>query len=337
MTNRDNSIDILRSIALIGMIISHCEPHWIIMQFREYDVSLIVFLSGVSYMLSAKRYGGEVQYLPYCWKRFKRLVFPTWVFLLIYYAVLYTGTSITGNLNVKWVEILHNFTLTTGWYVWIIRVFLIIALVAPFLYKLSIRTSNRYFWWLFTGVLIAYEFVAKLSRCDAYYYLTMCIPYMMIFSYGAISDRMSKRNLLIVAIVSFVIFVLAAIYYYVVTGAFQPTQIRKYPPQLYYTSYAIAVTTILWMYRKGITQLCDSLRISNLFSFIGSHTLWIYFWHVIVLLVIGARISNPVLLFVTVFLIAVIIDYLQVRIIEFIFSKVNNEKVKNNLSIIFLG
>lgn len=55
MTNRDNSIDILRSIALIGMIISHCEPHWTIMQFREFDVSLIVFLSGVSYMLSAKR------------------------------------------------------------------------------------------------------------------------------------------------------------------------------------------------------------------------------------------------------------------------------------------
>ena len=337
MENRDNSIDILRSIALIGMIISHCEPHWTIMQLREFDVPLIVFLSGVSYMLSTKRHGGEVKYLPYCWKRFKRLVFPTWVFLLIYYAVLYTGTSITGNLNVRWDEILHNFTLTTGWYVWIIRVFLIIAIVAPFLYKLSKRSSNWTFWLLFTGVLIAYEFVANLSGSDVYYYLTMCIPYMMIFSYGAFSDRMTQRKLLIVACFSIVIFVLAAVYYYVETGAFQPTQIRKYPPQIYYTSYAIAITTILWMFRKDITKLCDALRISTIMTFIGSHTLWIYFWHVIILLIVSARISNSIILFAVVFLLAVILDWFQVRFINRLISWANNENIKKNLSIVFLG
>lgn len=87
MNSRDKSIDILRAIALIGMIISHCEPHWSIIQFREFDVPLIVLLSGGSYRFSVKRSGDEVRYLPYCWKHFKRLVFPTWAFLLVYYTV----------------------------------------------------------------------------------------------------------------------------------------------------------------------------------------------------------------------------------------------------------
>lgn len=336
MNIRDNSIDILRSIALTGMIISHCNPHWTIMQLREFDVPLIVFLSGVSYMLSAQKYG-NVEYLPYCWKRFKRLVLPTWAFLLVYYAVLYTGTSITGNLNVNWDEIFHNFTLTTGWYVWIIRVFLIIAFVAPFLYKLTTRFTNQQFWLFFIVILVAYEFVAKLSDNNVYYYLTMCIPYMMLFSYGVVSKRMTKRNLLLVACFSIVVFGLTAIYYYATTGTFQPTQICKYPPQIYYTSYAIAVTTALWIYRKNIERCCDALGLSNILSFIGSHTLWIYFWHIIILLVISTRLSNSIVLFSIVFIGAVVIDWLQVRFIDWLMCRTNNERVKKNITIIFLG
>lgn len=337
MNNRDVSIDILRSIALIGMIISHCEPHWTIMQFREFDVPLIIFLSGVSYRLSANKHGGNVKYLPYCWKRFKRLVFPTWVFLLLYYAVLYIGTSITGNLNVNWDEIIHNFTLTTGWYVWIIRVFLIIAFVAPFFCKLTTRLSLRWFWLFFVSVLFLYEFIAKLFDNSAYYYLTMCIPYMMLFSYGIISERMSKRNLLSVACISLIVFIVFAVYYFVSTREFQPTQICKYPPQLYYTSYALVITSLLWAYRKQILRGLDAIKLSKTMSFIGSHTLWIYFWHVIVLLIIGQRISNYVVLITVVLLVAIIIDWIQVRFINLLIMRVNNERINKNLSIIFLG
>lgn len=51
---RDKSIDVLRAIALTGMIIIHISPTigWI-SEIRSFDVPLMVFLSGVSYTLSS--------------------------------------------------------------------------------------------------------------------------------------------------------------------------------------------------------------------------------------------------------------------------------------------
>ena len=74
---RDISIDILRCIALIGIVVIHCEPEslWL-RQIRNFDVPLMVFLSGVSYTLSIKDENTLIDggYLKYVIKRFKRLI-----------------------------------------------------------------------------------------------------------------------------------------------------------------------------------------------------------------------------------------------------------------------
>lgn len=79
---RDISIDILRCIALIGIVVIHCEPEslWL-RQIRNFDVPLMVFLSGVSYTLSIKDENTLIDggYLKYVIKRFKRLILPTWI------------------------------------------------------------------------------------------------------------------------------------------------------------------------------------------------------------------------------------------------------------------
>lgn len=46
--NRDQSIDLLRFIALTGIIIVHIHPSAFWIQLRNFDVPLLVFLSGVS-------------------------------------------------------------------------------------------------------------------------------------------------------------------------------------------------------------------------------------------------------------------------------------------------
>ena len=334
--SRDSSIDILRSFALIGMIVAHCNPSPLIMQLRGFDVPLIVFLSGVSYLMSASK-GSQVRYLSYCWKRVKRLVFPAWIFLCVYYTILFTGLGITGNLSINWDEVLHNFTFTTGWYVWIIRVFLLIALVAPPVYFVTKRMSVTTFMLLFLLLLIGYEFVAKINTSDWYYYLTMTIPYILMFAFGTMNDKMNKKHYFIIALVSMAIFICYTLYYIKTTGEFQTTQICKYPPLLYYTSYAIAITSLLWIFRNPIKNTCGIIRLERILSFIGSHTLWIYFWHIIYLLIIGNRIGNSFILFCCVLILAVLTDYLQVLIIKWLVKKYDNAKFDKNMTILFLG
>lgn len=58
---RDYSIDILRSIGIIAILATHVLPSEVVWQFFDYNVCLIVFLSGVSYMMSsAKPNGGGI-------------------------------------------------------------------------------------------------------------------------------------------------------------------------------------------------------------------------------------------------------------------------------------
>lgn len=55
MQDRDESLDILRSIAFIGLIIAHVNPPVFLMQLRNFDVPMMVFISGVAFAMSPGR------------------------------------------------------------------------------------------------------------------------------------------------------------------------------------------------------------------------------------------------------------------------------------------
>lgn len=306
------------------------------MQLRGFDVPLIVFLSGVSYKMSASK-GPTVSYMSYCWKRVKRLVFPAWIILCFYYTTLFVGLSITGNLSINWDEVIHNFTFTTGWYVWIIRVFMLIALMAPPVYFVTKRMSVTAFMLFSPLLLIGYEFIAKENASDWYYYLTTTLPYVIVFAFGTMNEKLKNKHFILISLVSLSVFIIYSFYYFRTTGVFQTTQISKYPPMLYYTSYAIAITSLLWISRNPIKNYCRVIRLERLLSFIGSHTLWIYFWHIILLLLFENRIACSILLFIVVFSLAIGIVYIQILTVNSIVARTNNESLKRNLSLLFLG
>lgn len=134
---RDISLDILRCIAIVSIILVHIDPKSILInQIRSFDVPLMVFLSGVSYALSNSVIGRpKLAYSSYCIKRFKRLILPSWIFLLIYYILFHTAYFLySSNAHILWLDMLHNFTFFTGWYVWIIRVFFYFLMCTSDLY-----------------------------------------------------------------------------------------------------------------------------------------------------------------------------------------------------------
>ncbi len=179
LKKRDQSIDLLRFIALTGIIIVHIHPSGFWTQLRNFDVPLMVFLSGVSYKLSG---GNTVGYKTYCIKRFKRLVLPVWFFLPVYF-LIYVGAT---HLIPSWKTVLSYYTLMTGWYVWIIRIFFVIALVAPFLSKGLDKLGKRLFLGFSILFLLLFEWYVN-SRYSQFPGRTIVLthfPYILVFALG---------------------------------------------------------------------------------------------------------------------------------------------------------
>lgn len=140
---RDTRIDILRFIGLAMIIFAHVDPPALLFQLRNFDVPLMVLVSGMSFFLS---YTPHVSYSDYVWQRVRRLVFPVWVFLTLYFLAQYVLMPDAPDLNFG--TVFGSYALMNGiGYVWVIRVFLLIALLSPFLYRVnkSVKEDKKYF------------------------------------------------------------------------------------------------------------------------------------------------------------------------------------------------
>ncbi|HBA5720984.1 TPA: acyltransferase family protein, partial [Escherichia coli] len=137
---RDVTIDILRVCGLLLIMLAHVNPPNLIFQIRTFDVPMMIFVSGVSYFLSKK---ADVSYFSYAFSRFKRLVLPVWIFLFFFFLTIYLFRPVNflDLLSVK--NILSTYMLNGFGYVWVIRVFLIIAILSP-LYVYLTKNSSSY-------------------------------------------------------------------------------------------------------------------------------------------------------------------------------------------------
>ena len=328
------SIDVLRFIAILGIIIIHCDPQcFFVRQLRNFDVPLMVFLAGVSYGMSSQK--KKSSYGEYVWKRFKRMVLPTWIFLLLMTLV----TFITTNTLPEREWLISTFSLTTRtWYVWIIRVLFIMCVLAP----LTIPYINQYFtarkYWIIGIIsLFVLELMPHSPEELPLYLLLEFIPFFLIFVLGCEVTHFSKNQLLVMATVSFAVYLIYVVVLYVNQSQLVNTQVDKYPPRVYYLSYSLACISILWVFKDNIVVLCDKLKITGLFCFIGSHSLWIYFWHIAVLHIMFYITDSFWLRFVVVFCSSFILTFIQNLFISFIVAHSRNEWLNGNLKLIFNG
>ena len=342
--NRDKSIDVLRAIALTGLIIIHISPSigWI-REIRNFDVPLMVFLSGVSYALSTG--GANIIISSYVYKRFQRLILPTWIFLLLYHSVVII-VSLVSTHSVNWIGIsktaIVNFTFMTGWYIWIMRLFFIVALFAPLLSKFTKSSKLIHLYLFVTVVLLLNEFLVlwigeDCPTSDWRVILEMNIPYFVVFCIGTFISKMSKKNITTMMFCTIIVFIAIALCIKNDTGAFQSLQTYKYPPQAYYMTYGISVALLLWLIRDKIVAIFEKMKILNVVEFIGSHTMWIYFWHIFLLVYIADFISIATVRFLVVYVFACLFTYLQSIVINKIALRCEKESTKKKLLMLFNG
>lgn len=279
LIDRDNGIDFLKLIGLTGIILAHVNaPAWIMMV-RSFDVPLMILLSSILARRSYERFGKETNLCGFYFHRIKRLVIPVWVFLFIYFGACFAlGDPYRGGSYY-----LYSFSFTRYGigYVWIILIYLYVMLLVPIIdiHKPLVKTMMiivALFGLYETLYLLGLGIDNKLVDSTFYY----IIPYGVLSYFGYYYTDFTKKTKNLIVVLSSFVFVIFGLYYYSIYGEFQLVSIAKYPPRLYYLSFGLACSFILLL----LSETLSNKHFNNSFiCFVGSHTMWIYLWHILAL------------------------------------------------------
>jgi fucose 4-O-acetylase-like acetyltransferase len=335
---RDNRIDFIRFLGFALIILAHVNPPYKLDAIRGFDVPMMVLISGISFTLSKK---GET-YTQYVLKRFRRLIVPTWLFLTLFFISLFA----LGKANdISFNKILTSYSLTSGiGYVWVIRVFFIVALLAPFISKFNsfIKSNTHY--------LIILSALALINECLVQYLMQFlnypvlnsflinfwdAVTFSLLFAVGIRFQQYSKLNIAAISIVSAIIWILYGIYYFQKQDKFVSMLHYKYPPTFYFLSYGLLASIICFFMSQYIIGLKSIIRP---LLFIGRNTLWIYFWHIVFIRIFGVTKGNWIMDYIVIFGSAFLAFYIQYFIInKLILPNVQSQTVQRNIKMFLTG
>lgn len=272
MKTRNQTIDILRTIGLLLVIAAHASFNEQFFSFREFDVVLLVFCSGASFVLSSK----NEKYIDYVVKRFKKLIIPIWVFLICFFPVHYLlGAPISFNYIFK------TFLFTSGGllFVWIFRVIFITSLCNPFIKKMTEKIPHILLITLVIillndGLLYLVRNYMSSSIVTIYEYIVAyTISYGVISLYGMKAFFLENKKKLLMACISLLVFI--------VLHKMNPSITlydAKYPPTLYYISYGIFWSMLL-SYVFNYVHLNE--KVYGIIKWISVNSMTIYMWHIV--------------------------------------------------------
>lgn len=322
------------------VIFAHVGPPKILFQSRNFDVPLLVIVSGMAFHLSHNC----VSYSAYVWKRIKRLIFPTWIFLTFYFLILFVSGSNSSDLTFK--TIAGSYLLLQGiGYVWIIRVFFLVALVAPLISSADKMIKSNMLYLIMLLLLFGIYEVCR-------YYLTpymqngffkflsqqffYLFPYSLIFAFGVRISKLAVTTKSFLGVVFFVVFFGSALFFYFQMGHFVSTQYYKYPPSAYYLLYALFVSIFLDLAsQKMWAVIRTKTQIKNVILFISQNSIWIYLLHIPFVKLLQ---MNFVLKYCIVVLTATVLVLVQVNAVNhLLLPQISSKRTKKNIRTILTG
>lgn len=274
---REPAIDLMRFLGLSLIMIAHLGLHHEspFFQIRTFDVPLMVFVSGLAYSGKAVD-----EYVPFVWKRIKRLLIPLYLFLTSFFLAHYILS-----IPVETKKMLGSYLLlkvpSIG-YVWIFRVFLIVTLLTPPLVVIErkLKGSIPVAMVFAASLVVQHYLVVFQDILDPKWHLSELVLYTV--GYGAVfflGLRMRKASfregafytaVLAAAFIPYAFFVAAE------KGSWLNMQAFKYPPDAYYLLWGALMSCIIWLTRKWWEPILTRTPL----LFIGQNTIWIYLWHI---------------------------------------------------------
>lgn len=279
-TQRFITIDLLRGFAIILVIITHTAAYFLsnksifmFWNFLHFSVPMLVFCSG--YVLFAKYNNADSikGYLSFLKKRLIRLLKPFYIFLIFFFILRIIEHRFNGGLVWQSIRILYPDI------AWLVLLFVQLTLLFPLCLYIIKR---RLFVWLSMVFLCALGIGLIFFKPQMDYRWYMGIPWLLPFvlSYFYKKYIEGNRSYQIIATTFFICLFLIQYVSLQHLGHDLVLQNNKYPPNLYYLSYALS-----WLF--GLTVIFNNSRIQKIltkpFSFFSIHSFSLYFIHYILI------------------------------------------------------
>ena len=287
-SSRNINLDFLRILGVLIIMIAHASPPEWIFQLRNFGTPLLIVASALTYSViyASKKPIAKSFYQ----KRLVRLVFPAWAFISIFFLFYYLIFIINGsNYPFTLKEIIRTYLFYDGiGFVWIFKVYIILALITPISVRImKLPISNAVYFMVLALFYVLYEcaliFITPLLPSYllgvANNIVFIVFPYSILYLYGMRLSRLSNAHLIQISTLFFVVFIGISIFKYIQTGAFVLTQEYKYPPTIYYLSYAMGCLNLMYLFCRNINSYKQPVESSIVW--VSSNSLWIYLWHIL--------------------------------------------------------
>lgn len=333
-SKRNGTIDCLRFIGLSLIILAHVIPsarrgasidmdyQAALFNLRCFDVPMMLFISGLAY--SYRKIDFSVTFFV---RRLLRLIVPVYIFLTGYFLITTTlkyAAGIDFGYSVR--QMVSSYLLMGGiGYVWIIRVFLLIAFLTPLLKTAERRVHNDILLWL---ILVGVTALISIGVHNGWgmnnRFVNKCVYYAIGYSISFIAGlrvmRMDKKRFIrFFVLVSIVMVALCCAQTYG-GGNILAFQTQKYPPQYYYIFYGLFMSLVCYAI-CSYTHIGDTMP--SICRFIGMNTIWIYLYHIPI---VHITVWLPMpwwIRYIVVYVIAVVISYIQISIVNKLQSRHN--------------
>lgn len=339
---RNIKLDLMRFSGVLVIMIAHSHPPVWLNQLRNFGSPLLIFGSALTYGYIYKT--RTIDSGPFFKKRLKRLIVPAWIFLTIFFGVVFVALSLIGkDFQFSKTEVVQSYFFYKGiGFVWIFKVYLILALITPFGLKWSkSKISNKnYFGLIFmvyliyeVAIFLFFESIPAVSREFISSIFLVVIPYSALYLYGLRAHTLKNRQLHYVIFYSLLIFLVLAVKKRMDFGSFIQTQGYKYPPTLYYLSYAFFCINLFYYLVMNYFEV-NKTRFEDTVVWLSTNSLWIYLWHILGYYIWGFLVQNrweddtyifSKFLASVVFLLSfgVIFTYIQLKIVNKVWQRSN--------------
>lgn len=328
---RFDEVDVLRAFGIIAVIIIHVLTYnlsgptnkflWNNLQFF---IISFVFCSG--YVLSAaykRSFPDILSTLFWYKKRFIRLVFPFWIYLILHYSLWLLFPNVFSGLGLqKSVDyFVKSATFLGGTnYNWLPLLFIELTILFPFF----LNWVNK------KKVMIAYllgaTFITVLFTLlrfpYSYYRFVMWVPWSLVLilaiythlkSSADTSTIATNKRYLIIGLLFFVVFM--SMHLFARGSSFSSIFYdHKYPPDFYYLSFGISMTFFALIIAK--LRFWQNKTIKDIYGYLSRNSYQIFFIHYIILdsvLVMRSKIpllNNPISQFIVIFSLTILISIL---------------------------
>lgn len=275
---REPFVDFLRALGLLLLCGVHvCSPRWYAWG-RSFDVPLMVVVSAICY--NSLRGGG---YLAYFVKRFKRIYTPVIVFLTTFFTLYTLWWWLHGSTLISPVQMAGSYLLLNApsiGYVWIMRVFLLMAIAMPLLDRI---TRNLPFWGFMAlsfGVIClqqcfvwgVYQIPVPVIRFGINVTLTYMIGYTPMALLGLRLKSMTRAQTVTYLLVA-ALCITGLLWQ---EGGVVDPGLYKYPPTSLYILYGVAAPALLWL----LKPLFEKAGTWRPVIFLSENSMWVYLWHI---------------------------------------------------------